>query len=163
LVSLLVGIFEESLLRGYLQYTLSRGMGFWWAALLLSVAFALWHISNGGESPLGLLVVGLGGFAFCLSLWYTKSLWWAVAFHAGWDWGQSYLYGTPDSGLLTKGHLLSSHPSGNPLWSGGATGPEGSLVILPLLIMMATGMWLWWGRKRRVSSQRGFPARCRAS
>ncbi len=151
IVSLQVGIFEESLLRGYLQYTLSRAMGFWRAALLLSAAFALWHISNGGESPLGLLVVGVGGFAFCLSLWYTKSLWWSVGFHAGWDWGQSYLFGTPDSGLLTKGHLLSSRPSGNPLWSGGATGPEGSLVILPLLIMLAAGMWLWWGRMRRKS------------
>ncbi len=152
LVALLVGIFEESLLRGYLQTTLARGLGFWWAALLLSATFALWHLSNGGESPLGLLVVGLGGFVFCLSLWYTKSLWWAVGFHAGWDWSQSYLYGTPDSGLLAEGHLLASHPSGNPLWSGGATGPEGSLVILPLLIAMATGMWIWWGRKRRASS-----------
>jgi membrane protease YdiL (CAAX protease family) len=38
-------------------------MRFWWAALLLSVVFALCHISNGGEAPLGLLVVGVGGFA----------------------------------------------------------------------------------------------------
>ncbi len=143
LVALVVGIFEESLLRGYLQYTLARGMGFWGAALLLSIAFALWHMSNGGETPLGLLVVGAGGLVFCLSLWYTKSLWWAIGFHAGWDWGQSYLYGVPDSGLLTKGHLLASHPVGNPLWSGGATGPEGSLLMLPLLAAMATGMCIW--------------------
>lgn len=146
--ALLVGIFEESLLRGYLQFTLARGIGFWWAALLLSVAFALFHIPNGGESPLGLVVVGLGGLVFCLSLWYTKSLWWAIGFHAGWDWGQSYLYGTADSGLLAQGHLLISHPSGNPRWSGGATGPEGSLLILPILIATALGMWLWWGRVR---------------
>jgi uncharacterized protein len=147
-IALLVGVFEESLLRGYLQYSLARGIGFWWAALLLSVAFALWHISNVGESILGLIVVSLGGLVFCLSLWYTKSLWWAIGFHAGWDWGQSYLYGTPDSGLLTQGHLLASHPSGNPLWSGGATGPEGSLLILPMLIAIAFGMKLWWGTKR---------------
>jgi membrane protease YdiL (CAAX protease family) len=149
-VALLVGFFEESLLRGYLQYTLARGLGFWWAALLLSVAFALWHASNGAESLLGLLVVGLGGLAFCLSLWYTKSLWWAIGFHAGWDWGQSYLYGTPDSGLLTNGHLLVSHASGNPLWSGGSTGPEGSLLIVPMLIAMATGMWICWGSGNRA-------------
>jgi hypothetical protein len=99
-----------------------------------------------------LSVVGLGGFVFCLSLWYAKSLWWAVGFHAGWDWGQSYLYGTPDSGLLAEGHLLSSHPSGNSLWSGGATGPEGSLVILPLLVTMAVGMRIWWGREKKSST-----------
>lgn len=147
-VFLLVGIFEESLLRGYLQYTLARGIGFWWAALLLSVAFALGHVSNSGESVLGIVEVGLGGLVFCLSLWYTKSLWWAVGFHAGWDWGQSYFYGTPDSGLLTKGHLLASHPSGNPLWSGGTAGPEASLAVVPLVIVMGIGMWLWWGRKK---------------
>ena len=147
-VFLLVGIFEESLLRGYLQYTLSRGIGFWWAALLLSVAFAMGHLGNGGESALGIVEVGLAGLVFCLSLWYTKSLWWAVGFHAGWDWGQSYFYGTPDSGLLTKGHLLASHPSGNPLWSGGTAGPEASLAILPLVITVGIGMWLWWGGKK---------------
>jgi uncharacterized protein len=150
--ALMVGLVEESLLRGYLQFTLARGIGFWWAALLLSVAFALWHMSNGGESPVGLVVVGLGGLVFCVSLWYTNSLWWAIGFHAGWDWGQSYLYGTPDSGLLTQGHLLISHPAGNPRWSGGATGPEGSLLMLAIVVAMALGMWLWWGcpRTRRM-------------
>jgi hypothetical protein len=34
------------------------------------------------------------------------------------------------------------------LWSGGPTGPEGSIYILPLLVIMATSMWLWWGRRR---------------
>jgi membrane protease YdiL (CAAX protease family) len=146
LVFLFVGIFEESLLRGYLQYTMARGIGFWWAALLLSVAFAMLHTRNAGESPLGLLSVGAGGLVFCLSLWFTKSLWWAVGFHAGWDWGQSYVYGTPNSGLVMKGHLLAEHPAGNPLWSGGTAGPEGSLFLLPVLILMVICMWIWWGR-----------------
>jgi hypothetical protein len=34
LVFLLVGVYEESTLRGYVQYTLARGIGFWWAALM---------------------------------------------------------------------------------------------------------------------------------
>ncbi len=149
LMFLLVGIVEESLLRGYLQYTLSRGIGFWGAALLLSLVFALLHISNSGESLLGLLSVAAGGLFFCLSLWYTKSLWWAIGFHAGWDWGQSYFYGTPDSGLVMQGHLLAEHPAGAPLWSGGTTGPEGSLFLFPLLILMAICMWGWWGYLQR--------------
>ena len=33
---LLVGLFEEFLLRGYSQFTLSRGIGFWPAAIVLS-------------------------------------------------------------------------------------------------------------------------------
>jgi membrane protease YdiL (CAAX protease family) len=151
LVFALVGLFEESLLRGYLQYTLSEGLGFWSAALLLSVAFALLHGRNQGESVFGLMAVGAGGMVFCLSLWYTKSLYWAVGFHAGWDWGQSYCYGTANSGWLMQGHLLSAHATGDPLWSGGATGPEASLWLLPVLVLMAAGMWIWWGKPRARS------------
>jgi membrane protease YdiL (CAAX protease family) len=159
-VFLLVGFFEESLLRGYLQHTLARGIGFWWAALFLSVIFALGHTTNNGESVQGIVEVGLAGVLFCFSLWYTKSLWWAVGFHAGWDWGQSYFYGTPDSGLVTRGHLLSSHATGNPLWSGGTAGPEGSLLVVPLVILVGTGMWAWWGAKRpsRIGDSRSQAA-----
>jgi membrane protease YdiL (CAAX protease family) len=142
-VFLLVGFFEESLLRGYLQHTLARGIGFGWAALLLSAVFALGHATNNGESVPGILEVGLAGLLFCLNLWYTKSLWWAVGFRAGWDWGQSYFYGTPDSGLVTRGHLLSLHPTGNPLWSGGTAGPKGSILVVPLIMLVGTGMWAW--------------------
>jgi uncharacterized protein len=35
-------------------------------------------------------VVGFG-LLFCLSLRRTGSLWWAVGFHAAWDWGQTLL------------------------------------------------------------------------
>jgi membrane protease YdiL (CAAX protease family) len=116
-------------------------------------SFALGHLSN-VESTLGLVEVGLTGLILCLSLWYTKSLWWAVGFHAGWDWGQSYFYGTPDSGLLIEGHLLASHPAGNPLWSGGTVGPEGSPLVVLLLVMVGIGMWMWWG----VGKKRGGEA-----
>lgn len=147
LMFLLVGIFEESLLRGYLQFTLTRGMGFWWGAILLSLLFGFAHGHNPGESSVGLFAAGAIGLIFCLSLWYTGSLWWALGFHAAWDWGESYFYGTADSGLVVQGHLLRERPLGGILWSGGATGPEGSLLVLPLLAVMAVLMVLWWGRR----------------
>ena len=144
---LIVGIFEESLLRGYLQFTLTRGIGFWWGALLLSFLFGFSHGSNPGETPVGLFAAGAIGLVFCLSLWYTGSLYWAVGFHAAWDWGESYFYGTSDSGLVAQGHLLGAHPVGKLLWSGGPTGPEGSLLVIPLILIIALAMWLWWGRR----------------
>jgi hypothetical protein len=144
---LLTGFFEESLFRGYVQFTLTRGIGFWWGALLVASAFGLTHTMNEGESLVGLASVVGVGLVFCLSLWYTGSLWWAVGFHAAWDWGQSYFYGTADSGMVAQGHLLQEHPVGSVLGSGGATGPEGSVLILPLLLMVTIAMVLWWGRR----------------
>jgi membrane protease YdiL (CAAX protease family) len=147
LMFVFTGIFEESLLRGYLQYTLTRGMGFWWGALLMSIVFGAIHGSNKGESPVGLFSAGAVGLVFCISLWYTGSLWWAIGFHATWDWAQTFFYGTPDSGMVARGHMMSEHPVGPLLWSGGPTGPEGSLYIVPLLLIMALAMWLWWRRR----------------
>jgi membrane protease YdiL (CAAX protease family) len=150
---LMVGMFEEYLTRGYLQFTLSRGLagiyrwvfktrhsatlGFWTSALLLSFLFGLGHNKNPGESPIGLLSAGLAAMVFCFALWRTGSLWWAIGFHASWDWAQSFLYGVADSGLFVQHRLLATHPAGRPILSGGATGPEGSIFVVPILILIA--------------------------
>ncbi len=148
----LVGLLEEYLTRGYVQYTLTRGLagfyqwafktrhstalGFWTAAVILSCLFGFSHRSNPGESPIGLLSAGLAGMVFCFSLWRTGSLWFAIGLHTSWDWGQSFLYGVADSGLMIQHHLLATHPVGKPLLSGGATGPEGSIFILGILALI---------------------------
>jgi uncharacterized protein len=148
-----VGLLEEYLTRGYILYTLTRGigaiytwafktrhgkaLGFWTAAVILSVLFGVGHGSNPGESPIGLLSAGLASLVFCFSLWRTGSLWWAVGAHASWDWAQSFLYGVADSGLMTQHRLLATHPVGTPLMSGGTTGPEGSIFAIAMLGLFA--------------------------
>ena len=139
-----VAVFEESLLRGYLLFTLARGIGFFPAALLLAASFGAIHGSNPGETPVGLFSAGAAGLLFSLGIRYTGSLWWAIGFHAAWDWSQSFLWGTADSGVLVQGHLFDEHAQGPALWSGGVTGPEGSLLVFPLLLAVAALMAVWW-------------------
>jgi membrane protease YdiL (CAAX protease family) len=146
LIALLVGLAEESLARGYLQFVLARALGFWWSAVVLSLIFGVLHGGNDGETWLGLLGAGTAGLFVCLSLWYTRSLFWAVGFHSALDWGESYFYGTPDSGEVVPWRLIATHPTGDPLWSGGSAGPEGSLLFVPLLVVLLVGMAAWWGR-----------------
>lgn len=156
---ILVGLFEEFAFRGYLQFTLARGVagiarwlghdtpkapaiGFWVAAIVFSVIlFAYVHTGNGGETPLGIVQVSLAGFVFVFSLWWTGSLYWAFGFHAAWDWAQSYFYGVADSGLVSTGHLLATHPTGTALMSGGTTGPEGSVLCIPVLLATMLVVW----------------------
>lgn len=166
---LLVGLSEEYLTRAYLQFTLARGIagicsalgmeernrktiGFWLAALFFSVLFGLGHKSNAGESPIGLWSAGLIGLVFCFSLWRTGSLWWAVGMHAAWDWAQSFVYGVADSGNMMQHHLEASHPQGRVLLSGGATGPEGSVYVLGIILLLAAGIAL------TLRPQRGSPS-----
>ena len=53
--------------------------------------------------------------------------------HTAWDWGQSFLFGVADSGIMVQHHLLATHPQGKPLLSGGTTGPEGSILVVGVL------------------------------
>ena len=133
---LLVGLFEEFLLRGYSQFTLARGMGFWPAAVALSCAFGLIHLRNGGEHWPGLFAAAFIGFFFCLTLRRTGSLWFAVGFHAAWDWGETFLYSVPDSGMVSPGHLLSSSLRGPDWLTGGSVGPEGSVLCFVVIAVV---------------------------
>jgi hypothetical protein len=76
----------------------------------------------------------------------TGSAWWAIGFHATWDWAETYFYGTADSGLPAKGHLLATSPAGAQIWSGGADGPEGSLLIIPLVLLLLLALLAMYGR-----------------
>lgn len=136
---LLVGVYEEFFFRGYLQFTLTSGMGFWPAALLLSAAFGAVHLRNPGEGPVGALSVFVTGMFLCFTLRRTGTLWFAIGFHAAYDFGETFLYSVPDSGIVMPGHLLASSFHG-PRWlTGGAVGPEGSafdFVIMALLFIV---------------------------
>jgi membrane protease YdiL (CAAX protease family) len=161
IVFMCVGLFEEFFFRGYIQYTLARGIGrgaigFWIAALLWNFAFGFSHGSNPGESPIGVFLAGFVGLMFCVSLWYTRSLWWAIGAHCTWDWGESYFYGTSDSGLVTNNHLMATHPHGGLLMSGGATGPEGSVFAILACILIGVVAWLTLRKEHNKSTNQAL-------
>jgi uncharacterized protein len=122
-----VGFFEEFLFRGYTQFTLGDGIGFWPAAIILSVLFGAVHLSNPGEGWVGAASVVVVGIFFAFALYRTGSLWYPVGLHASFDWGESYLFSVPDSGLVLQGHLSNSLLHGPKWLTGGTVGPEGSV------------------------------------
>jgi uncharacterized protein len=135
-VFLMVGLAEEFVFRGYLLKTLTEGMGFWPASIVLSLAFGAVHYGNPGENPIGLATVVLVGLFFCLTVRRTGNLWFAVGAHATHDFAQAYLYSVPNSGTLIHDRLFSATLLG-PAWlTGGAAGPEGSLLELGVLVVV---------------------------
>jgi membrane protease YdiL (CAAX protease family) len=199
---LLVSCVEEGMFRCYLQFTLTRGLNFWWAlginallcaslyaralgisawgvyaATLLGLIPCLWlqlkkttgagfwqaawvtstlfgyiHLGNKGENWIGIFAAALIGFVFCVSVRVTGSAWWAIGCHAAWDWAETYFYGTADSGMVARGHYLNSSPAGNALWSGGADGPEGSLLVLGVILLLLAALLVIYGRKRSTAA-----------
>jgi membrane protease YdiL (CAAX protease family) len=146
---LLVGLFEEFSLRGYLLYTLADGIGFWPAAIIQAVLFARGHMGNGGETRIGIIATGIFALFAAATLWRTGNLWLAVGAHAGWDWGESFFFGVNDSGFQAPGHLFNPQLVQGPDWlTGGSVGPEGSVVTLILWVLM-TVLFLVLYRNRR--------------
>ena len=136
---LMVALFEEFALRGYLLFLLAEWVGFWPAAIVLSLVFGAIHLSNSHETLTGAAGAAVIGLFFCLTLKRTGNLWFAVGFHAFWDWGETFLYGVPDSGTTEPGHLLSPVLTG-PAWlAGGTAGPEASLLCFVLVGLLAAG------------------------
>ena len=147
----MVGFFEEFLFRGYPQFTLSTGIGFWPAALILSGLFWLGHMGNPGETWVGGFATALAALLFCVSLRVTGNLWFAIGMHAAWDWAETYFFGVADSGMPANGHLLNTTLSGSKWMTGGTVGPEGSVVEL---VIVSAVIGLLFLRFRRRELQR---------
>ena len=134
----------------WLYWSKSPQSGFWQAAWLTSTLFGAGHTGNNGEHWVGIFAAAFIGFVFCVSVWVTGSAWWAIGCHAAWDWAETYFYGTADSGFVAPGHLFSTAPAGNPLWSGGTVGPEGSLLIIPVVLLILAWLLIFYRRPKPI-------------
>ena len=130
----IIGLCEESLFLGYPLFTLTTGIGFWPAAIVMSALFALSHMSNPGETPLGILSIVLFGLLLCFFVRRSGDLWIAVGFHTGYNWALQF-YGVHDSGFAPYHNLFNSQFSG-PAWlTGGSVGPEAS-IFTPITLVI---------------------------
>jgi hypothetical protein len=82
------------------------------------------------------------GLVLCLSIRKTGTLWWAVGWHAGFDFGQLFLIGTRNGGQIPVGRLFNVTFPG-PAWlNGGELGTEASIFMVPAAI--ATLIYVIW-------------------
>ena len=146
-----------------LEMRKTASAGFWQAAWLTTALFGFMHTGNKGENWVGILGAALIGFVFCVSIWVTGSAWWAIGCHAAWDWAETYFYGTADSGMIAKGHLLTTSPSGTLFWSGGSDGPEGSILVFGICLVMLAWLLIVYRRPVRVEPANAEPAEQLAS
>jgi CAAX protease family protein len=136
----MLAFFEEFSFRGYMQATLAPAIGFWPAAIVLSIFFAIIHLGNPGETALGLVTPVCFGLLAAFALERTASIWLPIGIHLMWDWGLTYFYSVPDSGVSATGRLMSATLRG-PVWlTGGLAGPEGSAFAFVVLGLAAVAI-----------------------
>jgi uncharacterized protein len=146
---LLVGLAEEYVFRGYALQSLWRGAGFWPAALICTALFAGAHLSKPHENAIDIGMIFILGVLLCLSVRVTGSLWWAVGWHAAFDFGQFFVIGTPNGGQVPVGRLFDATFPG-PAWiTGGQLGTEASYFMIPAAAV--TFIYVGFFLRRRVS------------
>jgi membrane protease YdiL (CAAX protease family) len=150
---LAVGLYEELYFRGFPLFTLSRGLGFWPAALILSLYFGgIHYLQKPNESWLDFLNVSLIGLFFCFTVRRTGDVWFAIGWHFTFNFLSLGVLGSPNSGneggKPLAGHLLSSSFEG-PAWlTGGPTGAQASVFTL-VMVAVLFALFHWRHRQAR--------------
>ena len=143
---------EELLLRGYPFQVLVEGAGVLPAVVLTSVVFAAVHLNNPEVDRVALINVALAGVLFAVAYLRTRSLWVPIGMHWGWNFVMVAFFDLPVSGIVIDMPGYDTVQLGPDLFTGGAFGPEGGLVMT-LLVLPLTG-WVartsWFSESQRM-------------
>lgn len=120
---------EEFVFRGWLLSVITRRLNLIVAVLLSSAVFTLLHFSRGQPLLVTANVALFAIFACCWAI-LANNIWGVMGWHAGWNWLLATGFETPVTGLNTHtaALLVRLTPQGRDLLTGGAQGPEGSIV-----------------------------------
>jgi len=138
---------EELLFRGWLFSVLVRKFNVSTGVVVSSALFALLHFTRGEPWLVNICDFAFGVFACALALRY-RSILGVMGWHAGWNWLLAVGFGLPLTGLdVGIPALLVDLKAGGPAWlTGGAEGPEGSVVCLAYC-GLATAWLLFWPKR----------------
>jgi len=140
-VYLAIAVFEELLARGWLLALPARAIGLPAALLISTLVFGLGHMGNPDFGLAALLGTTLAGLVFAWGLLRTGLLWLPLALHFSFDWAYSSLYGLPNTGVPVTPLLHVAIDPAAPAWAtGGAYGPLGSAMIVPVLLLVAAAI-----------------------
>lgn len=142
----IVGYWEELAFRGYLLQNMIEGLGVAAAVIVSCLLYGLVHAANPNAGLLSTAIIVLFGFLRIFGYLTTKMLWLSMGMHIGWNFFQSPIFGFAASGH-SKSTLFNIAPNGPGYLTGGDFGPEGSLLIIPILIC-ALAVMRWWANKQ---------------
>lgn len=144
---LIVSVSEEMVFRGYLLNNLMESFNKWIALLVSALLFTVAHSFNPNLNPVALVNLFLGGLLLGINFIYTRTLWFAIGFHFGWNFLQGYVLGFAVSGF-TEETLLQQELKGHSLLTGAGFGFEGSIIATGL---MAAAIGLFYYAYERKS------------
>jgi membrane protease YdiL (CAAX protease family) len=151
--SLAAAIGEELLFRGAIFRITEEWLGTTVALIISAFLFGAAHALNTGATAIGVLAIGLeAGVLLGVAYSASRSLWLPIGMHFGWNFTEGGLFGTAVSGGQSHGFVTVTL-DGPVQLTGGAFGPEASIIALTVCLLAATllgiysvrrGHWVQW-------------------
>jgi hypothetical protein len=150
---LVVALVEELLFRGVLFRLIEKVTGTWIALVLSAILFGVIHIPNPHATLFSTLAIALeAGILLALAYVLTRSLWFAIGIHWGWNLFEGPIFGTQVSGGDFTATVFHAK-MGGPTWlTGGSFGPEAGVVALIVCLAAALIVGALALRKRQLIS-----------
>ena len=124
-------VVEELLFRGFLFRTVRDVGGTWVAVGVSAIVFGGLHAFNPGASPVSTLAIALeAGLLLALSYAATNRLWLPIGLHFAWNFAEGSIFGMAVSGHAVSHALVQGELHGPAVLTGGAFGPEASIVAV---------------------------------
>jgi uncharacterized protein len=139
-MALISGVGEEVICRGGIYRITEDMFGSGIALAISGLLFGLMHLGNPGASLFAAVAIAVeAGILLGAAYAATRSLWLPIGIHIGWNFAEGGIFGASVSGGPI-GHGLLNIPLKGPDWlTGGAFGPEASVV--PLVICTLAGIY----------------------
>jgi membrane protease YdiL (CAAX protease family) len=135
-IAAISGVCEELIFRGALFRITEEMFGTLIALLISGAFFGGAHIVNANATPLSSAAIAIEALVLCFAYTATRSLWLPIGLHAGWNLTEGGIYSTSVSGgPIIKGVFLTTF-KGPDIITGGAFGPETSVVTLGVSLVL---------------------------
>lgn len=145
--ALIAAVTEEVLMRGVLFRIVEERLGSWIALAFSAALFGALHVFNPGATLTSSIAIALeAGVLLAAVFMLTRRLWMVIGLHMAWNFTEGGIFGASVSGGEAHG-MLTSRFHGPDVLTGGAFGPEASIVAV--VICLAAGvafLWLAWRR-----------------
>jgi membrane protease YdiL (CAAX protease family) len=141
-VGIATGFSEELGYRGYILQNLGEGIGLVWAIVVSCILYGIMHMANPNSTLLSGSLITIFGFLRIFGWLRTGQLWLSIGMHAGWNFFQGPIFGFSVSGMNSN-HLIKQTLNGPSWLTGGDFGPEGSIIVFPVVLFALVVMYFW--------------------